>query len=283
VGYAPTSEHEIFDRADYGGAIYADKSTAEFNNVEFKNNQTTTNGNHGAAIYATDSNIKISGCVFDGNGIEDKNNNVYAAHSVIYAEDSQLHIIGSTFINNGAKKDDVSKIKYSSLIVLDDSVLQMEKGEDGTKNKFSNNNSYFLINDIDSSEICVWDTDFLNNASSVLYGDNRTASDSYFSGCKFSNNVSGKFVSFYDVNTTLTFNDCDMGDSTYGEKKYFKFVENGVEKRAAVGSVFGEGSLAMIVAFVSLIASVAAIVINVSSKKQNTLTATANETAGDEE
>ena len=164
--------------------------------------------------------------------------------------------------------------KYSSLIVLDDSVLQMEKGEDGTKNKFSNNNSYFLINDGDNSEIFVCDTDFLNNASSVLYGDNQTTSDSYFKNCEFNNNVSGEFASFYDVNTTLTFYDCDMGDSTYDDTEYLKFVENGVEKKNITGSIFGEGSMTMIVAILALVASAASIGISIASNKKKAVPAT---------
>jgi hypothetical protein len=274
-GFVPTSEHEIFPRSYYGGAIYVYDSTVNLKNVEFKNNQTTTESNHGAAIYADDSEIKMWGCVFDGNGIEDTSKNIYAAYSVIYAEDSCLHISGTTFTNNGAKKTGVPEIGYSSVIALDDSTLQMQQGE--ANNKFSNNNSYFLINDGDNSEIFVWDTDFLDNAASVLYGDNQTVSDSSFNRCKFNNNVSGKFVSFYDVNTTLTFNDCDMGDSTYEDTKYLRFVENGVEKKASTGSIFSEGSLTMIVAFIALIASVASIVVNITTKKKKAIVATGTE------
>jgi hypothetical protein len=274
-GFVPTSEHEIFPRSYYGGAIYVYDSTVNLKNVEFKNNQTTTESNHGAAIYADDSEIKMWGCVFDGNGIEDTSKNIYAAYSVIYAEDSCLHISGTTFTNNGAKKTNAPEIGYSSVIALDDSTLQMQQGE--ANNKFSNNNSYFLINDGDNSEIFVWDTDFLDNAASVLYGDNQTVSDSSFNRCKFNNNVSGKFVSFYDVNTTLTFNDCDMGDSTYEDTKYLRFVENGVEKKASTGSIFSEGSLTMIVAFIALIASVASIVVNITTKKKKAIVATGTE------
>jgi hypothetical protein len=41
-----------------------------------------------------------------------------------------------------------------------------------------------------------------------------------------------------------------------------------VKKSAPIGSIFGEGSLSMIVAFVALIASVAALVVNASSVKK---------------
>ena len=265
-GFVTSSDHEIFARSYYGGAIYVEDSTVKFKNVEFKNNQTTTESNHGAAIYADDSEIEMVGCIFDGNGIENKSKNIYPAYSVIYAEDSRLDIRDTTFTNNGAKKTGAPDIGYTSVIALDNSKLVMHK--DAADNKFSNNNCYFLINDADNSEIFVGNTDFLNNAASVLYGDNQTTSDSCFRNCEFNNNVCGDFVSFYDVNTTLTFYDCDMGDSTYDDTKYLRFVENGVEKKTTTGSIFGEGSLAMIVSLVALIASVAALIVNVSSKKK---------------
>lgn len=265
-GFATSSDHEIFPKSYYGGAIYVEDSTAKFNNVEFKNNQTTTESSHGAAIYANDSNIEILNCIFDGNGIEDKSKNIYPAYSVIYASDSQLQIRGTTFTNNGIKKTGAPDIGYTSVIALDDSKLVMQGGE--AENKFSNNNSYFLINDGDNSEIFVCDTDFLNNASSVLYGDNQTTSDSYFKNCEFNNNVSGEFASFYDVNTTLTFYDCDMGDSTYDDTEYLKFVENGVEKKNITGSIFGEGSMTMIVAILALSASAVSICLTVAFNKK---------------
>ena len=42
-------------------------------------------------------------------------------------------------------------------------------------------------------------------------------------------------------------------------------------------SIFGEGSLALIVAFVALIASIASIIVNVTARKKQTVPATAAE------
>jgi hypothetical protein len=55
--------------------------------------------------------------------------------------------------------------------------------------------------------------------------------------------------------------ECDLGDTTFKDKSMVAFSNK------AVGSIFGGGSLAMIVAFVALIVSVAAIIVNISSKK----------------
>ncbi len=272
AGSSSTSEHVMFAQSYYGGAIYVEDSTAEFNNVAFKNNQVTYESNYGAAIYANDSEIKISGCVFDGNGIENESQHIRAAYSVIHAKNSRLDISGTTFINNGAKREISSGIGYSAVIVLDNASLDMYRGE--TNNTFSHNNSYFLINDGDDSEIFVSDTDFLDNAASVLYGDNQTSSISYFKNCKFNNNAAEKMESFYDVNTTLTFYDCDMGNSNYQNAKSLLFVDSFNPDVPEEGSLIGKGSLPVIVAFLALAGSVAAIGISISSKQKKILAAT---------
>ncbi|MBO5968076.1 MAG: hypothetical protein J6S14_06215, partial [Clostridia bacterium] len=50
-----------------------------------------------------------------------------------------------------------------------------------------------------------------------------------------------------------------------------------------VGSIFGEGSLALIVAFVALIASIASIIVNVTERKKKTVPVTATEQSEDDE
>jgi hypothetical protein len=114
----------------------------------------------------------------------------------------------------------------------------MKKGS--ANNSFSGNAAHFLFNDTDDSTICISDTDFVDNESAVLYGDNQTSADSYFRNCTFKNNKNDKFVSFYDVNTTLIFFDCDMGDSTFGDKSYLQFVN---EKEEAPAEVPAEGTV----------------------------------------
>jgi hypothetical protein len=60
-----------------------------------------------------------------------------------------------------------------------------------------------------------------------------------------------------------------MGDSTYEDPEDISFIdcESAPKDSNFLGSIFGEGSLSMIVAFVALIVSVAAIIVNISSKK----------------
>jgi hypothetical protein len=57
-----------------------------------------------------------------------------------------------------------------------------------------------------------------------------------------------------------------MGDSDFNNKSLAIFED--AEGNQFPASIFGEGSLAMIVAFAALVASIAAIMVNVSSKKK---------------
>ena len=78
---------------------------------------------------------------------------------------------------------------------------------------------------------------------------------------------------FFKEGNQLEFTNCDLGNSTFNDRSRATF-----DGAVGAGSIFGEGSLAMIVSFVALIASAAAIVVNVSSKKK-VLPAAANNEA----
>ena len=79
--------------------------------------------------------------------------------------------------------------------------------------------------------------------------------------------MSEEYYSFYiDHRDTLTFRDCDLGDSDFNAKGLATFENAGGNQLFA--SIFGEGSLAMIVAFAALVVSIAAIMVNISSKKK---------------
>jgi hypothetical protein len=97
---------------------------------------------------------------------------------------------------------------------------------------------------------------------------------SYFKNCTFNGNVPidespVTNSSFYIYSETFTFDNCDLGDSTFESTEYVNLVDTdaptGFSKHS--GSIFGEGSLAMIVAIVAIIAAGAAIRVSVSAKK----------------
>jgi hypothetical protein len=75
--------------------------------------------------------------------------------------------------------------------------------------------------------------------------------------------------------------DCSIGNSTFENKKCVEIVYTDAENGAA--SIFGEGSLALIVASVALIASIASIIVNVTERKKKTVPVTATEQSEDDE
>ena len=291
---------ETFDC--YGGAIYIESSKATFKGVEFKNNQNTNDEDYGAAIYADDSEVYLSECTFDGNGVEDKSKNIYASTSIVHAEDSELVMEKVTFTNNGSYYSDGNGYMgtsrtgmLSTMIMLDDSTLNLSGDS-----KFTNNAAVYMISVFDDSHFYVENTTFENNKSFVMESYGKHYDDSYFKNCTFENNkVPNAETLFEGMNNVwiytfavdeevLTFIDCKMSDSTYKVPDLMVFEDtdapnaNGRARRFA--SIFGEGSLTMIVAFLALIASGVAIFLVVHYNKKKAASVVAdNATEADEE
>ena len=149
---------------------------------------------------------------------------------------------------------------------------------------FQNNAAKFLF-DMDgtgrpTNSFLIKNSTFTDNKSSVLAQSNFATS--CFEKCTFNNNEypndSLFDFSLYSDNK-LIFRDCSMGDSTYPDHQMdqieFQDANGFVSARAA--SIFSEGSLTMIVAFVALIASVASIIVNLSSSKKKATPAVGKE------
>ena len=64
-----------------------------------------------------------------------------------------------------------------------------------------------------------------------------------------------------------------MGDSTYHNLDTMKFINSQNAPNNSIGSIFGEGSLTMVIAILALVASIAAIGISIASGKQKAVTA----------
>jgi hypothetical protein len=128
----------------------------------------------------------------------------------------------------------------------------------------------------------VVNTRFLDNPANVFYGyaDDRIT----FTNCEFNNNPGKQWPSYYSFNfssrnSKVKFVNCSFGNSTYNDRSWATFEDD--SKFPA--SLFGEGSLAMIVAFVALIASIASIIVNVTARKKKTVPVTATEQSEDDE
>ena len=255
-----------------GGGIYAEESTVTLEKVEIKNNQTADSWSSGLGVYAEECNVTIDQCIFDGNGVGDTSGDTYfPGYSTIYANDSEVIITKSDFINNGSP--DGTGLGDSNIIEIDtDTYIEMDECT------FQNNAAKFLF-DMDgtgrpTNSFLIKNSTFTDNKSSVLAQSNFATS--CFEKCTFNNNEypndSLFDFSLYSDNK-LIFRDCSMGDSTYPDHQMdqieFQDANGFVSARAA--SIFSEGSLTMIVAFVALIASVASIIVNLSSSKKKLL------------
>ena len=296
----------------YGGAVYVSDSKATFENVEFKNNQTEYDEDYGAAIYADDSEVVIKNCTFDGNGIKDEAKDFQTSCSIIHAYDSTINIEKSTFTDNGGgyhydaryAYDGAQYIGfYSSVFTIEDTKLYISGDS-----KISNNNVYYIFFARGGSSVYATDTTITDNTAMVMWSSEWNENDNYFKNCKFNNNKLtsnkieigdriyddyngesfdiGVFANFPAIR--VVFENCDMGDSHFEQwlLDYVKFVDCENTPHSTVrhfASIFGEGSLTMIVSLAALIASGVCVFLIVDIKKKLVPAAANKATEADEE
>lgn len=256
-----------------GGGLYVEDSTANLTNVLFKNNHFFRSSQNGVAIFAHDGDVTIDTCTFTENGFRDTNSGLTGADSIFeFRAGSRIEIKNSTFTNNGLQK--TADKTPPMLFMVDRSEFFMENCT------VSGNKSCQLI--YTQGETVVSNSTFVDNIGNTFAdysGDTAT-----FHKCTFNNNtVTSKknpySFYFYYSSSELTFIDCEMGESTYEDMNLVKFVSTGAAPGSSVGSIFGAGSLAMIVALLSLVVSVVAVWLAVSYNKQRAALATANGSA----
>ncbi len=246
------------------GALYVNDATVVLNEVTLDGNLTTDRKAQGVAIYATDSNVTMTDCTLSGNAVD--SNESENAESVIAAYDSKLILTNTNFTGNVSKANNGN----TRLFYLEDSRLTMQGG------KITGNGPAELFGVLDS-EAEFKRVTITDNASGVLSVNNDSQKVT-MTECTLGNNTPSTRNPEILVATkgTLVMADCKLGDSTFNDKTLVEFV-NGVRGRAMSASLFGEGSLAMIVAFVALIVSVASIGMVSASKKKKAALATAEE------
>ena len=238
---------EFFFGHSYG-AIYLNDASAVLTNVKISHNR--LDGYHtsrGVAIYIDDSNLVMKNCTFTDNVHEEN----IGANSIICinGDMSTLDITGCKFENNGTPG-------YISAILFD-----IEGGNLKMKDSLCINNASMSIIHCDDGFVEVANTKFEGNVARVFYG---TANgESKFDSCTFDNNSSedGYYVFYFEEGNQLEFTNCEFGSSTFNDRSLATF-----DGEAGVGSIFGEGSLTMIVALVALVAAVASLAINLSEK-----------------
>ena len=248
--------------ADWGlgcnsGTLYVCNATVKLDNVTLDSNTTDRSVVEGVAIYATDSTVTMNNCVVSNNAAPKEN----IANSVIAAYDSKFVITNTEFIGNAAVDD---RFGESYLFELDDSTLTLEGG----KITGSKANELFHIT---NSQADIKGVTITDNASRVIYVDNGNEKVT-MTECTLGNNTPAENEADIQVETkgTLVMNNCDLGDTTFKNKSMVTFSDK------AVGSIFGEGSLTMIVALLALIASGVAIFLVVYYNKKKAVPVAAN-------
>jgi hypothetical protein len=262
----------------YGAGVYVYESTAIFEGVTFSNNQNTYYPERGTVLYADeDSVVTMNNCKVVDNGTYNETIGNKGSISLIVIEgDSSVEIKNTEFTGNGYASSNHSSYYVNTLIDVE-------------------NTSHFLIDNCTFKHnsaaymLYVWGEDFevvntrfLDNPANVFYGNAENSST--FTNCEFNNNSGNQWKGYYSFNfvsrnSKVKFVNCSFGNSTYNDRSRATFEDD--SKFPA--SLFGEGSLAMIVAFVALIASIASIIVNVTARKKKTVPVTATEQSEDDE
>ena len=243
------------------GALYLNDATAYLNNVEIEGN--VSKGEEwaeGVAIYVDDSTLVAENCTIRNNGNKDAKKDPW---EVVSIHDSRVEFNNCVFEENGTKGDTGSPetitMRGGTLII--------------NKSIFRNNHSSDVIR-CDDGLVQVTETIFENNPGNVY--DGAADEGSFFEKCTFTTNYKyDKYKTFiFDEGNKLDFIDCVFDENTtYNDRSLATF--NG-QPGKAVGSIFGEGSLAMIVAILSLVASGVSIFLFVDMKKKLVPVATNN-------
>ena len=141
---------------------------------------------------------------------------------------------------------------------------------EGGKITGSKANELFHITD---SQADLKGVTITNNASRVIYVDNGNEKVT-MTQCTLSNNTPVDNSADIQVETkgTLAMIECDLGDTTFKDKSMVTFSDSA----RRYGSIFGEGSLTMIVALLALIASGVAIFLVVYYNKKKVVPVAAN-------
>ena len=264
--------------ACYGAGVYVYESTAIFEGVTFSNNQNTYNPMRGTVLYADeDSVVTMNNCKVVDNGTYNETIGNKGSISLIVIEgDSSLEIKNTEFTGNGYASSKHSSATVNALISVENTSHFLIEN---CTFKY-NSAAYMLYAQAENFEVV--NTRFIDNPANVFYG---YAKDSItFTGCEFNNNPGSQWTNYYSFNfisrnSKVKFVNCSFGNSTFNDRSYATFEDD--SKFPA--SIFGEGSLALIVASVALIASIASIIVNVTERKKKTVPVTATEQSEDDE
>ena len=248
------------------GAIYLNDATGYFNNVEFADNIFRGYDHaYGVALYVRNSDVTLENCSFFHNGYRNLNlsNKILSPSSIITIDEGTLTFNNCLFENNGTE----GLFNGPDVISMFGGTVKINKSI------FLNNQSTRAIF-CKSGTVEVTETTFEGNTGNVFNG---TADEgSFFKNCTFTNNSEEDYWTFsFGEDNKLTFEDCEIDDdATYNDKSRATFITNGRAK--AAGSIFGEGSLSMIVAILAFASSAVSIFLTVYYNKKKAVPVAAN-------
>ena len=282
----------------YGAGIYVEDSTAYLNHVMLQNNN--SNGKpeynaegryhcYGAAIYVDDSSVTVDSCLFDSNG--QHIGYFLDSDCVIYVyDDSKMTVRQTTFRRNGSAQRVVkghTSLEYGTDLfnVDDDSSLILESCY------FTENSAEIILNVGYDSALSVDETIFKNNYAAVYnyYGSASDTGRCTFTKCTVER-TSPKENYPYAFNLKTagnhpTFIECNLGNATFSDRRKAKIEDSKIPSTSSLLtiSIFGEGSLSMIVATFALVASAASIGVIVASNKKKAVSDAANNEGNEKE
>ena len=293
---------------NYGGAIYASSASVYVYDSEFKGNYADW---HGGAVYLTAGGMENDSipsyfyrCTFDGNGAGEEGGAIYCSGGLSVLTKAITY--GCEFINNSAGEDggavsmatDCGFEFYSDKetgrpgIIKNNSAGELGGGIYQGKNSPIDFGGEIYISENVSS---VGADDFHVNYGGIYLDiqESITSPDGSI-GIYYTDTDGGSLAEWIDESITVNtkaffFNNAEF-KLVLGEEYANTMAYQGkiytidlIPKTAAVGSIFGEGSLTMIVAILALASSAVSISLTVYYNKKKAAPATADEVAETED
>ena len=241
------------------GGLYLNDSIAYLNNVVFEGNIFRGyDYAYGVAVYVDDGELTMENCTFKGNGYKNSSNNIWTPQSVVYIDEGSMTLNNCVFEDNGTK----GLLAGPNMISIFDGTVKIS-------NSIFRNNSSARVIFCNSGTLEVTESHFEGNTANVFNG--AANEGSYFKDCSFANNSEEKYYTFaFGEDNKLSFENCEFdADTVFNDKSRATFVGNAPKgKSLNAGSIFGEGSLAMVISLLALIASGASIFMIADLKKK---------------
>ena len=233
------------------GSLFVKDSSATLNNVELCDNYFVDvffDEARGLVIYATkNSDVTMEDCLVSGNGAKGSD-----VEEVICAYNSTLDITDTDFIDNKTIQNTDSEYSTRLLYLVNSEVYL-------TGGKITGNTPEVLFN-INRSHVEMRAVTITDNASWVMCVDNEEGQAVKMINCTLNNNeYTGKKHSEESVDikvvkkNILEIDGGDLGDTTFNDKSMVSGI--------GAGSIFGAGSLTMVISLLALVASIGSICI----------------------